>query len=603
MTAGPAARPPAGRLTGSELLALGTLVIGGPPLLIVFLTGELAAGLGGHTLHAGIGGLLTAATGWLHHPGGPRLAYPPATRAGLPGPAGMYTALAVVSVLLIGAGAIGWWAWRRFRPIDTGFASAREIHAELSAHSIRARARYARPDLDARRAPLADLGLHLGRDIRTGIDCYGSVEDSYLYLGPPRAGKGINLIIPQALACTGPLLLTGTRPDNLRATLAARRQRGPVAIFDPQHLVGRAERLRWSPVHGCRDPLIAISRARALVAGGAKLATLRDGEYWDAMSQAVVRCYLHAAALDHRPVREVLTWTARPADATPIRILRQHTDAAPGWADELSAQSTAEPRQRDSVWSGVRRAFDCLADPRVLDACSPEPGQAFDPHAFLRANGTLYLLGSPGSQLSVAPLVTALVEDLVEAARGAAATSAYGRLAPPLLLLLDEAANIAPIPSLPSLLADGGGTGITTVAVLQSLAQSRARWGEPTTDALWDAATIKVILGGLAHAPDLDAISRLAGDIDEPVATHTQSPDGRSTSITLRRVPALPVQRIRRLRKHRGIVLGRRAAPVEVDLRRAQPPQIAPAVAEDESSPVVGASIDETPGSHDARRQ
>ncbi len=70
--------------------------------------------------------------------------------------------------------------------------------------------------------------------------------------------------------------------------------------------------------------------------------------------------------------------------------------------------------------------------------------------------------------------VDSLVEDLVDATRRAAAASPGERLDPP-LLLLDEVANIAPLPSLPNLLADGGGSGINTVAVLQSLAQARTR--------------------------------------------------------------------------------------------------------------------------------
>src|SRR3954452_8003702 len=186
--------------------------------------------------------------------------------------------------------------------------------------------------------------------------------------------------------------------------------------------------------------------------------------FWQGMTEAVLRCYLHAAALEQCSMREVLTWTNRPADPTPIRILRCHPDAAPGWVEELAAQSAADPRQRDSVWAGVRRAVDSLADPRVLDACAPPENEQFDPVRFLRERGTLYLLGSTGAQLSVAPLITALVEDIVDAARKLAAASAGGRLEPPLLLLLDEAANIAPLPSLPNLLADGGGTGVTTVA-------------------------------------------------------------------------------------------------------------------------------------------
>lgn len=318
-------------------------------------------------------------------------------------------------------------------------------------------------------------------------------------------------------------------------------------------------------MHGCTDPLTAILRARALTAG-AKLSSLRDGEFWDAMAQAVVRCYLHAADLERLPVREVLAWVSRPADPAPVRILRSHADAAVGWAEELAAQAAADHRQRDSVWAGVRRAFDALADPRVLDACSPDPSEAFDSGRFLDGNGTLYLVGSTGAQLSVAPLVAALIEDVVESARRRGTSSPAGRLDPPLLLLLDEAANIAPIPSLPSLLSDGGGSGITTVAVLQSLAQARVRWGDAHAETMWDAATIKVMLGGLAHAEDLLRISRLAGEIDERTETHTRGMNGKSVSTSLRRLPALPVEKLRGLPIGRALVLARRARPVEAVL-------------------------------------
>ena len=171
-------------------------------------------------------------------------------------------------------------------------------------------------------------------------------------------------------------------------------------------------------------------------------------------------------------------------------VLRSESAAAGGWAEEPAAQAGADPHQRDSVWSGVRRSIDSLADPRVLDALSPQPWTASSsPSSSLREHGTVYLLGSTGAQLSVAPLITALLEDLLNTARVLAAGSADGRLDPPLLLLLDEAANIASIPSLPNLLADGGGTGITTVAVLQSLAQARARWGDAGADSMWDTTT------------------------------------------------------------------------------------------------------------------
>ena len=447
-----------------------------------------------------------------------------------------------------------------------GMASRSDIRQHLSVATIRSRATHARPSLAHGRQRPEDVGLRLGTDIRYGAAIWGSVEDSYLYLGPPRSGKGVHLVIPQCLDAAGALVVTSTRPDVLHATQAHRATRGPVFVFDPQQLAPDAPRLRWNPARGCADPLTAINRARALSAG-AGLTNSRDGDYWQNMAAAVLRAYLHAAALSGRPIHDVLAWTARPADPTPVRILRSETAAADGWAEELAAQAGADPRQRDSVWAGVRRAVDCLADPRVVDACSPADGEGFEPGEFLTGSASLYLLGATGVQLSVAPLITALLEDLLDTARAGAAALPEGRLDPPLLLMLDEAANVAPIPTLPNLLADGGGVGITTVVVLQSLSQARSRWGEAAADGMLDAATTKVVLGGLAHTDDLNRIGRLAGDIDVPLETRSRGAGGASRSITTQRLAVLPLEKIRCLPAGQALVLARRCAPVEVRLR------------------------------------
>jgi type IV secretion system protein VirD4 len=510
--------------------------------------------------------ILRGTAGWPHHLGNPAAGFPGHLGASLPGPVLFYAvAIAVTAALTT----ICWQtvkAVNRIRGGHRGYAAPEQIRAHLSPTAVRARARHTRPALTGRVRP-EQVGLSLGRDIHSGQHLWGSSEDSYLYLGPPRSGKGVHLVIPQTLDAPGAVVVTATRPDTLRHTLKLRQAHGPVVVFDPQHLAGDVPRLRWTPHRGCADPLIAIGRARALAAGSHLAGgSVTHGDYWQAMTEAVLRCYLHAAAISDRSIRDVLAWAARPTDPTPVQLLRTCPDAVPGWAEELAAQAAADPRQRDTVWSGVRRAVDCLADPRVLDACSPPPGEQFDPATFLKESGTLYLLGSTGAQLSVAPLITALIEDLVDTARRHAAAEPGGRLDPPLLLMLDEAANIAPLPSLPNLLADGGGVGITTVAVLQSLAQARSRWGEPAADALWDAATTKVVLGGLAHADDLTKVSRLAGDIDDLTRTRSTGPGGTSSSTSMRRLPALPVEKLRCLPPGHAVVLARHTPPIHAKL-------------------------------------
>jgi type IV secretion system protein VirD4 len=550
-------------LGAASIAALGTATTG------------IATALAGHGWHTAPPPVaLGALARWPHHLTDPARGYPNPWQHVLPGAVGMWLALLLTAVALTAAGVLAWRAAAHLRGVTTtaqaraGLASRHDIRSHLSAAAVRARTPQTRPTLsNTRRYATREVGLALGRDTRSRQELWGSVEDSYLVLGPPRSGKGVHLVIPHALDAPGALLVTSTRPDTLHATRGVRGVHGPVLAFDPQQLAPDAARLRWSPTRGCQDPLIAINRARALSAGASLTkGTTSDGDYWQQMTSAVLRGYLHAAALTGRPVTDVLSWASRPGDPTPVRILRSESGAAQGWAEELAAQAGADPRQRDSVWSGVRRAVDSLADPRVLATCTPEAAEAFDPAGFLRDNGTLYLLGTTGAQLSVAPLITALLEDLLDTARTLAAASPHGRLDPPLLLLLDEAANIAPIPSLPNLLADGGGAGITTVAVLQSLAQARARWGDAGADAMWDAATTKVVLGGLAHADDLQRISRLAGDIDLPHVTHSRGSGGPSRSTTTRRLPALPLERIRCLPAGQALVLARRCPPVEVRL-------------------------------------
>ena len=177
------------------------------------------------------------------------------------------------------------------------------------------------------------------------------------------------------------------------------------------------------------------------------------------------------------------------------------------------------------------------------------------------------MLASSVGAAAAGPLIAALIEDITETARTLAARSAGARLDPPLLLALDEIANLTPLPSLPSLMAEGGGSGITTLAVFQSLAQARNSWGEHAADTLWDAATVKVVLGGLAKMRDLDDISRLLGDTDQPTHTISRGRTGdRSTSTSQRQLPVLPPAVLRTLPFGTAVLLLRQSRPAVIDL-------------------------------------
>ncbi|WP_315093242.1 TraM recognition domain-containing protein [uncultured Cellulomonas sp.] len=489
----------------------------------------------------------------------------------MPGPVAYWVITAFVALVACGATWLLARAWRggdhtsRRDPRSLpGTASMSEVRQAAGARSVVRRARHARPSLT--RPHPREVGYLLGRS--RGVGAWASVEDSILVVGPPRSGKGLHLVVPTILDAPGAVVTTSTRPDNLAVTYQTRHALGPVAVFDPQQLAaGIPDGLRWSPVRGCETPQVAMIRARGLAAGTGMSRTVDGGDFWQGQTESVLRALLHAAALDERTARDLYRWSLDPAAVTEAITILGRTGAAPGWDNALEQAAHADPRTRDSIWLGVRQALSALADPRVLDAVTPATGESFDPAAFLRSRGTLYVLGTASGAGAAAPLVAALVEDMVETARRIAAGSPGARLDPPLLLALDEIGNLAPLPSLPALMSEGGGSGVTTLAVLQSLSQARDKWGEQQAGTLWDAAIAKVILGGGSNARDLTDLAALIGDRDEETTTVSRDPrGGRSTSLSWRRVPVMDTSRLRTLPFGTAVLLLRTAPPVVLDL-------------------------------------
>ena len=76
-------------------------------------------------------------------------------------------------------------------------------------------------------------------------------------------------------------------------------------------------------------------------------------------------------------------------------------------------------------------------------------------------------------------------------------------------------ANIAPLPALPSMVSEGGGQGLVTLACLQDLSQARRRWpGE--ADGLPTLFGTTVVLPGIGDVRTLEALATLAGDEEVP---------------------------------------------------------------------------------------
>ncbi|MFJ6516566.1 type IV secretory system conjugative DNA transfer family protein [Streptomyces sp. NPDC091406] len=278
----------------------------------------------------------------------------------------------------------------------------------------------------------------------------------------------------------GPALVVTSDPTVWAETKDARAKLGPVLVYDPGHLCDTPARLHWSPTAGCENPDTAAVRAAALLAPVRPQARI-DAAVADT-AQTLLQCWLHAAAVDGRPFRQVLRWASGSGAHEPVRLLRTHPKAASGLAGLLESALTAYPERREVAQELTVRAFAALSTVHIREACSANRPDSLALDSFAAEGGTLYLVGesieAPRTRPGAMPLLTALAADVVEHGRRMAARSTDGRLDPPMTLVLDDVAAVAPLPQLPELLATGQTRGMPALVLLRSREQGRARWQE-----------------------------------------------------------------------------------------------------------------------------
>ncbi|MFI8828199.1 type IV secretory system conjugative DNA transfer family protein [Streptomyces sp. NPDC053431] len=279
----------------------------------------------------------------------------------------------------------------------------------------------------------------------------------------------------------GAVLVVTSDPSLWAETKDARAKLGPVLVYDPGHLCDTPARLHWSPAEHCEDADVARERAVAL------LAPVRPQSRLDAAvadtAETLLHCWLHAAAIDGRPFKQVHRWAQGTDAHAPVRILRTHPKAAAGHAGLLESALTAHPERRRAAQALTARALSSLSSIHIREACTANRTDSLTLASFVAEQGTLYVVGEPiedpRTHPGAMPLLTALAASVVEHGRRMAARSSDGRLDPPLRLVLDDVAAVAPIPRLPELLAAGRDQGLPTLALMRSQEQARSRWPDP----------------------------------------------------------------------------------------------------------------------------
>ncbi|WP_405467386.1 TraM recognition domain-containing protein [Streptomyces jietaisiensis] len=515
--------------------------------------GTLGAGLTGHGFDAPPFALSTAARLTSDGTDGLWPGTPPAAVYG--GMLGLLALLAVPAVFLV-----RFLLERAGR--TAGLAGRREL-ASMCPKGIEARARELRPTLKGREELHPDeTGNLLGDLTPDGPELRSSYEDVELDLMAPRAGKSTGIAVPRVLRAQGAVLLTSNKSDVYAVTRAARARAGKVWTFDPQGIAHTERAMWWNLLGDCGT----IEGARRLA--GHFVASVNDDtakkDFWISAAQNTLTALFLAAARGGAPVVDLLGWLADPADRTPVDLLRDADLTA--MAEQLQGTVRGAVETRDGIYETARQTVSCLLDPEILAWVTPDPRlPEFRPDRHVVGKDTLYLLSKDGGG-SAAGVIAGLADATMRAGV-VAAERMGGRLDPPLTAVLDEAANVCRISDLPDLYSHFGSRGINVVTLLQSYRQGARVWGEIGMDALWSAATVKLLGAGLDDADFVQKISTLVGQHDVKTPSVSRSKDGSQRSYSYRQESILPPDKIRALPKGTALLLATGIRPALIQLR------------------------------------
>jgi type IV secretion system protein VirD4 len=295
---------------------------------------------------------------------------------------------------------------------------------------------------------------------------------SLLVLGPVRSGKTSAVAIPAILEWPGPVVATCTGDDLVTHTIGWRSRLGDVHVYDPARTT-RHHPSGWSPLASCRTWEGAQRTAWNLVMGGkASIGTASGvGEMWFNSAPRSLAPYLLAAASSGRAMADVARWVEAEERDEAMAVVR---GLEPDAAVALAGTFRRDAAVRASLFHVMGRVVGAYADPTVAASARDhevEPAEFLDgdPH-------TLYVVAPHHDQERLRPLAATLVRQVLAAVHERVERT-HRPLDAPLLLLLDDAADVAPVADLATQAAQAAAAGVQVVTVFRDLAQLQVRHG------------------------------------------------------------------------------------------------------------------------------
>ena len=502
----------------------------------------------------GFGQLLRVLIRLPSHLSDPAAAWPAVVRPALPGAVGFYAAL---GVLAAATGALSLIAGRSGPPALRGLARGAGAAGGGGARwATRGELRPLQRRPRSRRRGRLVLGRRGSRLL------YAEERHALVAFGPPQSGKSAGIAIPALLDWEGPAVASSIKTDLVSSTIGRRRALGEVFVFDPFGLSGvRAS--TWSPLEGAHTWDGALEVAwRLASAGELDRRAVEGGDFWAIAAEQRLAPLLYAAAVSGAGMDTVVRWVHGQGIRELDQALLTAGEGANAAYDAVRAFEAQADRTRTSIEATAQTLLRAYRFERVVDSARSSEITA---DRLLDGTATLYLIGDAKASKLLRPILLALLGEVVDRAYERA-TLAGGRLERPLLLCLDEAGNVAPLPHLAEIASTAPSHNIQLVTIFHDLAQARTRYG-PQAETVVNSHRARMLLAGVADLETLRYFAGLAGEEEARDRTYTTGAGGSTRSTSRRRRPLIAPEALRQLPDRHALLLYGRLAPAQLRLR------------------------------------
>lgn len=334
--------------------------------------------------------------------------------------------------------------------------------------------------------------IRLGR--KGFLPIYLPPNDSLLVFGPTRSGKTTSLAIPILNGFTGPAVVTSVKEDILGLSRASRKSFGECEVFD----LSSSQSSSWNLFSMSED----FAGAKMLAEVLCRLNKHKSGEieFWSQLAAKMLGPLILAAAFTRPHLSTIFSWIESQEFEPAFEALTN--------AEQWEARSALEgivrldSRTLTSVLATLLSLLEPYADPYIGELLSTD---GIEISSLLDRNkcNTLYICSPLFRSERYLPIYELFLRKLLEVSYQQDGTHHK------ILFLLDELANVAPVPELDKVASTCGSYGIILVSIFQDLSQLEAIYGIKSRTVLNNHRS-KLCLSGISDLATLDYVDKVA---------------------------------------------------------------------------------------------